>query len=209
MVVRLFWLLFYLVCKSPIFIRAAAARACMTTTGEPCIFPFKHDGISYDSCTTIDDIEDWCAISVKPDESVDERGFCLKTNPACSDDATPTPTPTPTPTTLSTSTQICTTNGEPCIFPFKHDDISYDTCTMIDDSEEWCATSVKTDGSVDGKGYCDTTVVSCSNAVTPTPQSTTTNIPAPQTNPAEVDWLKVFSHNASQTLFTVTRYFFK
>ena len=79
---------------------------------------------------------------------------------------------------------------------------------MIDDTEDWCATSLKPDGSVERKGYCDPNTASCSNNVTPTPQSTTTTKSAPQTNSnTEVEWIKVFSHNAAKAFFTVIFFF--
>ena len=47
---------------------------------KPCIFPFRYNGKSYDSCTTDDDPDNefWCAIEVKANGDIQrgEWGYC-------------------------------------------------------------------------------------------------------------------------------------
>ena len=51
--------------------------ACATTSGERCVFPFKYDGIDYDSCTYKDNGETpWCATTVTSDGAYDDWGNC-------------------------------------------------------------------------------------------------------------------------------------
>ena len=77
------WLRFYLVliskdhpalfedCKTGLKLKTA------TTSGERCVFPFKYDGIDYDSCTYKDNGETpWCATTVTSDGAYDDWGNC-------------------------------------------------------------------------------------------------------------------------------------
>ena len=43
-------------------------------TTNPCIFPFKHSGKTYNSCTR--DTEFWCATSVDADLELQTSGLC-------------------------------------------------------------------------------------------------------------------------------------
>ena len=47
---------------------------CTTTSDEKCQFPFKYNGDKYYSC--VDDVDPWCAISVKGNGEVDVKGEC-------------------------------------------------------------------------------------------------------------------------------------
>ena len=68
-------------------------------------------------------------------------------------------------------TPTCTLTGEPCVFPFTHNDISYEACIDEGDTVDWCPTSVNDDGSFESWEYCDYTTSTCSNdpTLTPTP----------------------------------------
>ena len=43
----------------------------------------------------------------------------------------------------------------PCVFPFKWENKTYHSCTMIDADGFWCATSVDTDSDVLTWGFCN------------------------------------------------------
>ena len=40
--------------------------ACVTVKGNPCVFPFKYEGVEYDACTRKDSVNGapWCAVQV-------------------------------------------------------------------------------------------------------------------------------------------------
>jgi len=51
--------------------------ACMTTNAKACVFPFKYNGVEYNSCTTEGNGDTlWCATSVTADESYNAWGEC-------------------------------------------------------------------------------------------------------------------------------------
>ena len=49
--------------------------------------------------------------------------------------------------------------SKPCVFPFRLNRITYDSCTTVDDPEDklWCATATKANGDMKpGQwGYCE------------------------------------------------------
>ena len=55
---------------------------CITESGIPCSFPFYYQGIRYDSCTTVNDINDkhWCSIQTDTNgqhrAGTDTWGYC-------------------------------------------------------------------------------------------------------------------------------------
>ena len=58
-----------------------------------------------------------------------------------------------------------TTSDMRCPFPFKYEGIDFNSCTRRGNGNTpWCATSVKSDGTYDGWGYCD--VEKCLGACT-------------------------------------------
>ena len=56
---------------------------CLITKEEQCVFPFKYKGVSYDSCTTVDNNDKlWC--STKTDEDGKFiSGFWVNCNDSC------------------------------------------------------------------------------------------------------------------------------
>ena len=48
-------------------------------------------------------------------------------------------------------------NGEPCIFPFKYHDKTFDKCTHYDanDGKVWCAVDVNSGGDMTSWKNCD------------------------------------------------------
>eukprot|EP00092_Neocalanus_flemingeri_P058546 GFUD01069765.1.p1 GENE.GFUD01069765.1~~GFUD01069765.1.p1 ORF type:complete len:183 (-),score=7.04 GFUD01069765.1:35-583(-) len=84
------------------------------TTANPCIFPFKYDGITYNACTAR---YTWCAT-----EEDSDWGDC---SDGCS------------------GIVGCKTGWVKCIFPFKYKGNTYDKCTTTNpDRLPWCATKV-------------------------------------------------------------------
>ncbi|XP_065838285.1 uncharacterized protein [Oscarella lobularis] len=47
-----------------------------TTDGSVCVFPFKYKGTQYDDCTSEGHDREWCATSVKKDQSYSDWGNC-------------------------------------------------------------------------------------------------------------------------------------
>ncbi|XP_069495734.1 72 kDa type IV collagenase [Ambystoma mexicanum] len=103
--------------------------------GEPCKFPFKFQGTSYDSCTTEGRTDGyrWCATTA--DYDTDKKyGFCPET---------------------ALSTVGGNSEGSPCVFPFTFLGNKYDQCTSSgrSDGKLWCASTSNYDD--DRKwGFC-------------------------------------------------------
>jgi len=115
-----------------------------STQDGPCIFPFKYKGHLYQTCTTDDDTEPWCATEVDGFGEMDDWKYCYSQSPEGSAEAN----------TCSTS------NGRPCIFPFKvrrGDNFrEYTTCTTADgDAQPWCATKVNDNGQMMEWAHCN------------------------------------------------------
>eukprot|EP00092_Neocalanus_flemingeri_P068958 GFUD01084378.1.p1 GENE.GFUD01084378.1~~GFUD01084378.1.p1 ORF type:complete len:134 (+),score=1.60 GFUD01084378.1:21-422(+) len=86
------------------------------TTANPCIFPFKYDGITYNACTAR---FAWCAT-----EEDSDWGDCAD---GCS------------------GIVGCKTGWVKCIFPFTYGGITYDKCTTEDSDLPWCVTAINKD----------------------------------------------------------------
>lgn len=111
--------------------------ACKTTRGEQCVFPFKHGGKTYNTCTGT---KPWCSIENKKNGYYKRWGRCHI--PSC----------------FKPSTTCSTTKGVKCVFPFKYKGKTYTTCTSAYHyGKPWCSTTTKADGSyIKGKwGNCN------------------------------------------------------
>ncbi|XP_030060173.1 72 kDa type IV collagenase [Microcaecilia unicolor] len=103
--------------------------------GDPCKFPFKFQGTSYNSCTTEGRTDGyrWCATTEDYDQDK-KYGFCPET---------------------AMSTVGGNSEGSPCVFPFTFLGNKYDSCTSAgrSDGKMWCASSSSYDD--DRKwGFC-------------------------------------------------------
>mmetsp|Transcript_9963 Transcript_9963/g.11312 ORF Transcript_9963/g.11312 Transcript_9963/m.11312 type:complete len:188 (+) Transcript_9963:28-591(+) len=123
-----------------------------TDAGLDCIFPFIFENHTFDRCTTYDpdypDSAEWCAVSVHANGTADQWAACMCT--AC---AKTTP------------------NGEPCVFPFVSDGVSYTDCTTAGSTasnDAWCSIeNHEENGTLKTAGFCGKT---CSTpAPTPSP----------------------------------------
>merc|ERR1719219_1688494 len=140
---------------------------CTTDGGEAgpdqlCVFPYHFNGNTYNTCTwdyaEQTEHKAWCSTAVN--DTGHHRGGQGKwgtCGPNCAipdyvPDTSPSTTTTTTTTTPTTSTQkICTTNGgaspnKKCIFPFIHNNVTYNTCTWTQhhqtDFRAWCSTEI-------------------------------------------------------------------
>lgn len=96
-----------------------------TASGEECIFPFWYKGVQYDGCTTVAHNEPWCATKQKGRQKVKAWGNCF-----CPKEHNPE----------VNTTCGGTANGEACVFPFKYRKVNYQSCTVVDHDQPWCAT---------------------------------------------------------------------
>merc|ERR1712012_1105352 len=91
---------------------------CTTTSGprpgQSCVFPFRHLGIVYNSCTSVGQSAPWCSTSTtSAGTHIDgEYGFCPST---CLTDSTASVTTTTTAAPATTTTTTTTTTSSSCI----------------------------------------------------------------------------------------------
>lgn len=103
--------------------------------GQPCKFPFRFQGTSYNSCTTEGRTDGyrWCGTTEDYDRDK-KYGFCPET---------------------AMSTVGGNSEGAPCVFPFTFLGNKYESCTSAgrSDGKVWCATTANYDD--DRKwGFC-------------------------------------------------------
>jgi len=132
---------------------------CTTLDGDRCIFPFVYKNLTYTKCTYTDSPTSWCAIAVDrgTDEVITNRwGDCLVSSPrsSCPEEALNVPS--------------CTTvggpdQGKPCIFPFRHNGVTYRECSVAGlNGTAWCSTRVNNDGEhLAGQGLYGICPTSC------------------------------------------------
>merc|ERR1712165_555669 len=85
-------------------IRNRMPDLCVTTTGDPCVFPFTYKGVDYLDCTFQDSPTPWCATMV------DFSGKVITNrNPSCITTGGPS-------------------SGRPCVFPFTYNGVTYREC---------------------------------------------------------------------------------
>ena len=59
MIVNDFWIIFL-------------GDVCRTENGQKCIFPFNYEGTTYNTCTSVDNDQPWCAYEVDSDATLVE-----------------------------------------------------------------------------------------------------------------------------------------
>jgi len=157
-----------------------STSACVTTGGPvpnaACIFPFKHNGQTYSTCTEVTIGRSWCSTSTKSDGThiIGQYGLCPSSCPVSSSNKFSSPSCKPgstwkkdcnTCTCSSSSAPICTervcsnncrTNSGPargrkCVFPFSFGGRTYNECAMwtyggINKGKFWCSTSTDVEG---------------------------------------------------------------
>merc|ERR1712058_136437 len=112
-------------------------KLCLTK-GERCVFPFKYKGKEYKSCTYADSPTPWCSTMVDSSGTAitNRWGDCDTSN--CQVET-------------SSLTQCTTIAGPqtnlPCIFPFKYQGVTYNSCTTASLGTPWCSTATYGDGS--------------------------------------------------------------
>ncbi|XP_071746853.1 72 kDa type IV collagenase-like [Lepeophtheirus salmonis] len=119
----------------------STCKACSTTSGVKCIFPFKYKEDTYDKCTVAENGGvPWCATSLYANQEANGYGNC---GSDCQSE------PTPSPNLCQTST------GKACVFPFVYAGVRYNQCTAVDNGgTKWCATSVDAGNNYQGYGNC-------------------------------------------------------
>merc|ERR1712154_246253 len=151
--------------------------SCTAESGASCVFPFRHLGITYTSCTSTDLLSSaWCSTSTHENGThiLGSESICSSTCPGATTTtsttlstttaSTTTSTTTKTTTTVSTSTTttLSTTSGpaagKPCVFPFTFAGTEHTSCAEWEfggaaQGEFWCSTKVDSEGNhVDGEG---------------------------------------------------------
>merc|ERR1711953_1285069 len=83
--------------------------SCSTPAGD-CVFPFRHSGVVYQTCTTVDTGVSWCSTATTPqgDHVPGSEGIC----PASCDSSSSSTTSTTAPTTTTSSTSTSCTPGQ-------------------------------------------------------------------------------------------------
>jgi len=126
-------------------VRIPPGQSSCTTIGgpkanKPCVFPFRHGGVTYSSCTkaTIDQL--WCSTETRSDGShiIGQYGLC---SPTCKGTGGTSPS-TGCPVTSGPA------KGGQCVFPFSFNGNTYQGCTPWKygtlKGKPWCST--RTDG---------------------------------------------------------------
>ena len=151
---------------------ARVPNPCNTLEGTLCVFPFKYDGVEYFQCTYAASPVPWCATKVDPNGTVvvNNWGDCANTaTSSCPSEDIDVPE--------------CLTQGGPqdntaCIFPFRHQGVTYTSCATTDDKEmAWCSTNTTTTGEhVEGfYGFCPSSCPGGENNTSTTSTTTTTS----------------------------------
>merc|ERR1712038_856498 len=96
-------------------VESITVPSCVTAGGPqdnmPCVFPFRHLGITYTSCTTTGKDMAWCSTNTtSAGEHVEGNyGYCPSTCPGAENNTTTTTSPTTTSTTTSSTTTTVST----------------------------------------------------------------------------------------------------
>jgi len=142
--------------------RSSSVSSCITkggpTPNRPCVFPFKHNGRTYSTCTNVSIGKFWCSTATKSDGThiVGQYGLCPSTCPSSSSDKFTSPSCKPGSTwkkdcntciCSSSGVTTCTENacssnncrttsgpaqGRACAFPFSFGGKSYQGCARWD-----------------------------------------------------------------------------
>merc|ERR1712008_351198 len=132
------------------FANSRIPNACSTRTGDTCVFPFTYQGVEHYHCTYAQSPTAWCATQVDSQGVVvtNRWGDCETSSlSSCQEETISVPT--------------CTTESGPysaqaCVFPFRYNGVTYDSCTTQDKSAAWCSTNTTLAGThIPGYfGYC-------------------------------------------------------
>ena len=128
---------------------AIEVPACTTSAGprpgRPCIFPFRHLGIVYTSCTSSGKEAPWCSTSTTTAGThiFGEYGFCPSDCLPFTNATTTTTTTTEAPPTCSVVSGPAV--GQACVLPFTYHKSTYTGCAKWEYDEEhegklWCST---------------------------------------------------------------------
>merc|ERR1719477_524079 len=136
---------------------ARIPNTCATRTGESCVFPFTYKGVEHYHCTYADSPTSWCATMTDSQGVVvtNRWGDCETSSlSSCQEEQISLP---------SCTTQSGPYPGQPCVFPFRYNGVTYTSCTTQNKSEAWCSTNTTLAGThIPGYfGYCPS---SCSGA---------------------------------------------
>ncbi|KAL7641971.1 UNVERIFIED_CONTAM: hypothetical protein RMT77_007845 [Armadillidium vulgare] len=109
-------------------------KVVVTYKGEVCVFPFKHRGKEYTSCTRKDRGRPWCATKLDNYGQAISWGYCNFG--------------------WGSKVVILTVRGEQCELPFVWQGKTYKNCVK-DDKRPWCVTATS-NGLATKHGYCMT-----------------------------------------------------
>jgi len=109
----------------------ASASVCKTVTGQTCVFPFTHQGVTHSSCTYQGGYSaPWCSTltSASGDHVIGNYGDCDISSGLCT----------------AESDSCRTVSGAkpnlPCVFPFRFDGQVYNRCVSLQGEKPWCST---------------------------------------------------------------------
>merc|ERR1712215_257022 len=131
--------------------------ACLTeggnNVGVPCVFPFRHRGVTYNSCTYAGGFDKpWCSTATDRygNHILGNFGDCNSACPVEHDDTT------------TTSTNTCRTqSGAICVFPFMYNGQLHNSCTYDGGFKRpWCSTRNDYWGRTRDWENCNTTTCS-------------------------------------------------
>jgi len=138
---------------------AAVCRTLRSKGGRTCEFPFTYKGTTYRSCTRdhSDNGEAWCAYQVKNDR---QRNAVPDKWADCDPSLCAT-VPIPQCMTQSGRGTKKTETNTACVFPFRHNGITYNSCTTDystfggqNNGKYWCSTATDSnDNHINGKGF--------------------------------------------------------
>merc|ERR1712173_579491 len=108
--------------RIPLLVQERVPNPCLTKANDTCIFPFTYNGVEYYRCTYADSPTPWCATMVDPNNTVvtNRWGDCSTSQFSnCPEDTPDLPS--------------CTAeSGASCVFPFRHEGITYNSCASTD-----------------------------------------------------------------------------
>merc|ERR1712223_1383110 len=139
--------------------------SCTAESGASCVFPFRHEGITYNSCASTELLSSaWCSTITHENGTriLGSESLCPSTCPGATTATTTTTTISSTSTTTAAADlrRTCTTvsgpaSGKPCVFPFTWQGKTFTSCTKEGDDQGklWCSTMVDQAGNhVAGQG---------------------------------------------------------
>ena len=130
-------------------------NSCETTTGQTCVFPFTHQGVTHTLCTFQGGYSAaWC--STQTDSSgvhiIGNYGDCDMDVGLCTQESGAN-----SPSTTECNTVSGAKPNLPCAFPFRYNGRVYNSCVSAGFDDPWCSTLTNMFGvQVNGNwGNCD------------------------------------------------------